>query len=63
MSDFDDLTPRYAHVHSGAEVEEWFAASGLVEVKVLRRPTAVRGHKPGARGLPAGRDHAEAQPL
>lgn len=48
MSDFDDLTPRYAHVHTAAEVSEWFAASGLVEVETLRRPTAVRGRRPSA---------------
>lgn len=46
MSDFDDLTPRYAHVHTATEVRDWFAASGLVEVEMLRRPTAVRGRKP-----------------
>jgi SAM-dependent methyltransferase len=63
MSDFDDLTPRYAHVHTSEEVEEWFAASGLVQVEVLRRPTAVRGRKPLGAGLPTRRNHPVTQPL
>ena len=46
MSDFDDLTPRYAHTHTRTEVARWFAASGLVEVEALSRATAVRGRKP-----------------
>ena len=48
MSDFDDLTPRYAHVHTAAEVCQWFAASGMVDIEALQRPTAVRGRKPSA---------------
>ena len=46
MSDFDDLTPRYAYTHTASEVKEWFSASGLIEVEALSRPTAVRGRIP-----------------
>jgi SAM-dependent methyltransferase len=49
MSDFDDLTPRYAHTHTANDVREWFRASGLTEVEALSRPTAVRGRMPAAR--------------
>jgi hypothetical protein len=46
MSDFDDLIPRYADTDTGAEAKGWFAASGLQDVQVLARPTAIRGRKP-----------------
>jgi SAM-dependent methyltransferase len=46
MSDFDDLTPRYAHTHTASEVKGWFSASGLTDVEALSRPTAVRGRMP-----------------
>jgi SAM-dependent methyltransferase len=51
MSDFDDLTPRYAQVHTASEVRAWFEASGFTEVEILPRPTAVRGRKPACRPL------------
>lgn len=54
ISDFDDLTPRFAHTHTPAEVEQWFAASGLTEIQSLARLTAVRGRKPGSIGKAAG---------
>jgi SAM-dependent methyltransferase len=46
MSDFDDLTPRYAHTHSAAEVVEWFRDAGLIDIKPLPRATSVRARKP-----------------
>jgi SAM-dependent methyltransferase len=61
MSDFDDLTPRYAHVHTASEVRGWFLASGLAEVAILPRPTAVRGRKPAsARAAPPPADDVGA---
>lgn len=48
MSDFDDLTPRYAYTHRANEVRDWFIDCGLIEVRVLERPTAVRGSRPRA---------------
>jgi SAM-dependent methyltransferase len=52
LSDFDDLTPRYAHTHSTAEVVEWFRDAGLVEVAPLARATSVRGRKPSPDNRP-----------
>ncbi len=46
MGDFDDLTPRYAHTHSAAEVVEWFRHAGLIDIKPLSRATSVRARKP-----------------
>jgi SAM-dependent methyltransferase len=46
LSDFDDLTPCFAHTHRADEVREWFAAAGLLAIEVLPRPTAVRGRAP-----------------
>lgn len=43
LSNFDDLTPRFAHTHTQVEVNEWFAAAGLADIKALSRATAVRG--------------------
>jgi SAM-dependent methyltransferase len=43
LSDFDDLSPRYAHVHDQNEVASWFARAGLSQVRVLDRKTAVVG--------------------
>jgi SAM-dependent methyltransferase len=48
MSDFDDLTPRYAHTHSHGEVVGWFAEAGLIDIEALDRATSVRGRKPVA---------------
>ena len=46
MGDFDDLTPRYAHTHSAAEVVEWFRHAGLIDIKMLPRATSVRARTP-----------------
>ncbi len=43
MSDFDDLTPRHASVHTNEEVLEWFHEVNLVDVKDLSRRTSVTG--------------------
>lgn len=45
MSDFDDLSPRYASVHTGEEVRAWFQEAGLNNVEELERPTSVTGQK------------------
>jgi hypothetical protein len=52
MSEFDDLTPRYAHTHVPREVSEGFVSAGLTEVLALTRATAVRGRKPRLDGGP-----------
>lgn len=57
MSDFDDLTPRYAHVHTSDELREWFEAAGLREVEILPRRTAVRGRRPTGREESEPRRH------
>jgi hypothetical protein len=46
MSDFDDLTPRYAYTHSTVEVVEWFRDAGLIDVKPPPRATSARPCKP-----------------
>jgi SAM-dependent methyltransferase len=46
MSDFDDLTPRYAHTHSTPEVVEWFQEAGLIDIKPLSRATSVCARVP-----------------
>ena len=43
MSDFDDLSPQYASVHTNEEIREWFLEAGLHDVEVLRRSTSVTG--------------------
>jgi SAM-dependent methyltransferase len=43
LSDFDDLSPRFAHVHTPEEVRQWFEEAGLEEVRMLDRKTAVCG--------------------
>jgi hypothetical protein len=48
MSDFDDLTPKYAYTHRANEVRDWFVGCGLTDVEILARPTAVRGSRPAA---------------
>jgi SAM-dependent methyltransferase len=48
LSDFDDLTPRFAHSHSPQEVRNWFADAGLADIEILPRLSAVRGRKPRA---------------
>jgi SAM-dependent methyltransferase len=46
MNDFDNLSPKYAHVHTPDDVRGWFTAEGLEDVRVLQRDTAVVGRKP-----------------
>jgi SAM-dependent methyltransferase len=46
MSDFDNLSPKYAHVHTPDEVRQWFVEAGLTEIRVLSRDTAVTGRAP-----------------
>ena len=45
MTDFDDLSPKYASSHSANEVCEWFSGVGLKDVKALPRATSVQGLK------------------
>ena len=58
LTDFDSLSPKYAHVHDEAEVRQWFEEAGLEAIKVLPRVTAVVGRVPSpaitARVLAAG---------
>ncbi len=51
MGDFDDLSPRYAHTHTAAEVIEWFRHAGLIDIEPLSRATSVRAHKPHSEAL------------
>lgn len=46
LSDFDNLSPEYAHSHDQREVAQWFHECGLQDVKVLDFPTAVTGRPP-----------------
>ncbi|KAA5546284.1 methyltransferase domain-containing protein [Roseiconus nitratireducens] len=46
MSDFDSLSPEYAHSHREDEVKRWFREAGLDDVEVLDFPTAVCGVQP-----------------
>jgi ubiquinone/menaquinone biosynthesis C-methylase UbiE len=46
LSDFDSLSPWYAHVHDESEVRKWFEDLGLEFVRVLPRATAVSGRVP-----------------
>jgi SAM-dependent methyltransferase len=46
LGDFDNLSPRYAHVHTEEEVKSWFEESGLQQIRVLKRRTAVVGTAP-----------------
>jgi SAM-dependent methyltransferase len=45
LDTFDGYSPRYHGVHSPAEVEEWFHAAGLEQVRRLPWNTAVRGRR------------------
>jgi SAM-dependent methyltransferase len=45
LSDFDNLSPTYAHVHAEHEVESWFCDLGFDEVQVLPRLTSVTGRR------------------
>jgi SAM-dependent methyltransferase len=46
LSDFDSLSPVYAHVHTPDDVRQWFQRAGLERIEVLPRRTAVTGRKP-----------------
>jgi len=48
LTDFDSLSPRYAHVHEEEEVRDWFERAGLERVRVLSRVTAVTGRIPAS---------------
>ena len=43
LSDFDNLSPKYAHTHTEEEVCEWFSGAGLQNVRTLEMPTSVTG--------------------
>ena len=45
LSDFDNLSPTYAHVHTPQEVVDWFAGMGFRDIRVLDRRTAVTGSR------------------
>jgi SAM-dependent methyltransferase len=49
MNDFDNLSPKYAHVHTPEQVRGWYEAAGLEDVRVLTRDTAVVGRRRPAR--------------
>lgn len=46
LGDFDNLSPTYAHVHTEAEVVQWFRDAGLTGVRQLDRRSAVTGTRP-----------------
>jgi hypothetical protein len=46
LGDFDNLSPKFAHVHTEPEVRQWFEAAGLEDVRILPRRTAVSGRRP-----------------
>jgi len=48
LDTFDWYSPRYQWKHTYAEVRAWFEAAGLLEVRLLPRPVAVRGRRPAA---------------
>lgn len=43
LSDFDNLSPVYAHTHTEEEVADWFSKMGLKNVTELEIPTSVTG--------------------
>ena len=45
LGDFDNLSPKFAYVHSEPEVAAWFRDAGLKDVRALPRRTAVCGKK------------------
>ena len=46
MGQFDSLAPRYAYVHTAAEVQQWFEAAGLSELRTGPIRTSVSGTRP-----------------
>jgi SAM-dependent methyltransferase len=51
MADFDNLSPKYAHVHTADEVRGWYADAGLQDIRVLSRDTAVVGTRNSAAAI------------
>jgi len=47
LDTFDWWSPRHRSFHTYPEVETWFRAAGLVRVRRLPVPVAVRGERPG----------------
>jgi ubiquinone/menaquinone biosynthesis C-methylase UbiE/uncharacterized protein YbaR (Trm112 family) len=47
LDTFDWYSPRYQRKHSPAEVQAWFHAHGLADVRALECETAVVGRRPG----------------
>lgn len=47
LDTFDWYAPRFQWKHSFAEVEGWFSASGLVDIRRLEMAVAVRGRREG----------------
>jgi hypothetical protein len=59
LGDFDNLSPKFAHVHTELAVKAWFEQAGLDNVCVLPRRTAVVGRRlPGEADISATRSHA-----
>lgn len=48
LDTFDWYSPRYQSMHDAEEVRGWFASVGLMDIRVLDVPVAVRGDKPPA---------------
>lgn len=46
MGQFDSLAPRYAFVHTAAEVQDWFKAAGLQDIRTGGLRTSVNGARP-----------------
>ncbi len=47
LDTFDWYSPRYQSMHDPVEVRGWFEAAGLIDIRVLPAPVAVRGRRPG----------------
>jgi len=45
LGDFDNLSPRYAHVHAEEDVKRWFEDAGFEDIRSLERRTAVVGRR------------------
>ena len=45
LDTFDGYSPRFHGIHSPEEVQEWFRAAGLVNIRRLPWNTAVRGRR------------------
>lgn len=49
LDTFDWYAPTYQSMHDPEEVRRWFQAAGLIDVRILEAPVAVRGRRPEAR--------------